>query len=122
MPLSTAVLDACVLHSAPLRDLFMHLAVLDVFSARWSDAIHEEWIASVLAQRPNLTRGQLDRTRQLMDENVRGCLVRGFEKHVETVTLPDGDDRHVVAAAIECRADAIVTFNLKDFPDGWRIL
>lgn len=30
--------------------------------------------------------------------------------------LPDADDRHVLAAAICGHADAIVTFNLADFP------
>src|SRR4051794_5054053 len=30
---------------------------------------------------------------------------------------PDPDDRHVLAAAIKPRAQTIVTFNLKDFPE-----
>jgi hypothetical protein len=45
-------------------------------------------------------------------------LVTGFEKHIPTLNLPDPEDRHVLAAAIECHADAIVTFNLKDFPEA----
>lgn len=38
----TAIFDACVLYSAPLRDLLMHLALADLFRAKWTEAIHEE--------------------------------------------------------------------------------
>lgn len=36
-----AVLDACVLYPAPIRDLLMQLAKQDAFQARWSDDIHD---------------------------------------------------------------------------------
>jgi hypothetical protein len=71
----TVVYDACVLYPAPLRDLLMRLALTDLFRARWTEDIHEEWIRNVLANRPDLTREQLDRTRTLMNENVRDCVV-----------------------------------------------
>jgi hypothetical protein len=35
---------------------------------------------------------------------------------VKGLTLPDMNDRHVLAAAIRCNASVIVTFNQKDFP------
>ncbi len=54
-----------------------------------------------------------------MDQNVRDCLVLGFEPIIESLTLPDPGDRHVLAAAIVGRADVIVTFNLKDFPNDY---
>ncbi len=44
------------------------------------------------------------------------ALVAGYEHHLPSIHLPDPDDAHVLAAAIECRADVIVTCNLADFP------
>lgn len=51
-----------------------------------------------------------------MNEAVEDCLIHGYERIIESLVLPDVDDRHVLAAAIAGHADAIVTFNLKDFP------
>ena len=51
-----------------------------------------------------------------MNGAVRDCLVSDYESLVGSLTLPDPDDRHVLAAAIRVGADAILTFNLKDFP------
>ena len=112
----TALYDACVLYPAPLRDLLMHLAMSDLFRARWTDQIHDEWIASVLAKRPDLKRQQLERTRRLMNAHVLDCLVIGYKGLIERLHLPDPDDRHVLAAAIQSGADVIVTYNLDDFP------
>ncbi len=112
----TVVYDACVLYPAPLRDLLMHLALSDLYRARWSDMIHDEWTRNVLTNRNDLNSDQLNRTRQLMNANVRDSLVAGFEYLIPSIELPDPDDRHVVAAAIHSGASLIVTFNLKDFP------
>ena len=112
-----AVLDANVLYPAPLRDFFLWQAASGAFAARWTDAIHDEWIRNLLTNRPDLSREHLQRTRRLMDENVDGVPVVGYEHRIEALELPDRDDRHVLAAAIECGASYIVTANLKDFPE-----
>jgi len=110
------VYDACVLYPAPLRDLLMHLALTDLYRAKWTAQIHEEWISNVLKARQDLTREQLERTRQLMDGSVRDCLVTGYQFLIPLLQLPDKNDNHVLAAAIRSQASIIVTFNLKDFP------
>lgn len=121
----TAFLDASVLYPAPLRDLLMELAVSDLYRAKWSDAVHEEWIRAVLRNRSDLTRAQLENTRDLMNTHVRDALVTDFKQLIDVLELPDPGDRHVFAAAIKSRAELIVTVNLKDFPaeklDRWGI-
>lgn len=94
----------------------MHLAMTDLFRAKWTREIHDEWIRNVLKNRPDLTNERLQRTRSLMDSHVRDCLVSGYQELIPSLHLPDEDDRHVLAAAICVRADVIVTFNLSDFP------
>jgi len=108
--------DACVLYPAPLRDLLMWLGLSGRFRARWSRAIHEEWKRNLLRNRPDLTRERLDRTSDLMDTAIADCLVDGYEDLIADLSLPDPDDRHVLAAAIQGDASVIVTFNLRDFP------
>jgi len=121
----TAFLDASVLYPAPLRDLLLELAVSDLYRAKWSDAVHDEWINALLRTRTDLTRERLERTRNLMNAHTRDAVVMGYEDLIEVLKLPDPDDRHVLAAAIKGRADLIVTANLKDFPakalDQWGI-
>lgn len=113
----TVVYDACVMYPAPLRSLLMYLALSDLFNARWSHDIHEEWMRNLLAVRSDLNREKLERVRLLMDSHVSEALVTGYESLIPMIALPDQNDRHVVAAAVQTNADVIVTFNLKDFPN-----
>jgi predicted nucleic acid-binding protein len=112
----TALIDACVLYSAPVRDLVVRLAQAEVVRARWTTDIHEEWTRNVLRNNPQISRTRLERTRSLMDQAVRDCLVTGYRDLIDSLVLPDPDDRHVLAAAIQGDAETIVTFNLADFP------
>jgi predicted nucleic acid-binding protein len=115
MPPLIALLDANVLYPAELRSFLMYLAVPGVYRAKWSKDIHEEWMSSLLLNRPDLTRGQLERTRELMDKNAPDALVTGYESLIPSLNLPDEKDRHVLAAAIQSNASVIVTNNLRDF-------
>jgi len=85
---TTAVLDACVLYSAPLRDLFMHLAVRFVFQPKWTERIHTEWIENVLERRPDLSRSALERTRDLMNHWARDWQPPDHEAQIPTLSLP----------------------------------
>ena len=94
----------------------MWLALSGRFRARWSTQIHDEWKRNLLKNRPDLKAEQVDRTSVLMDQAIPDARVTGHEDLIDGLTLPDPDDRHVLAAAIRCNASVIVTFNDKDFP------
>ena len=111
----TAILDANVLYPQLIRDTLLSLAVEGLYHARWSATIHDEWTRSLLKNRPELI-DRLPLVVERMNASVPDCLVTNYEKLSPTIELPDPDDRHVVAAAIVGHADAIVTFNTKDFP------
>jgi len=108
--------DACVLYPAPLRDLLMHLAITDLYHAKWTNEIHEEWISSVLSDRKDLNHEFLEKTRDKMNTSVRDCLVENYQHLIPTLILPDVNDRHILAAAIHSNSSVIVTYNMKDFP------
>lgn len=114
---SVVLYDACVLHPAPLRDLLVWLGLSRICQVKWTQQILDECFHSILRQRPDLPPAQLARTREQLERSVPDAQVTGHEELIEGITgLPDPDDRHVVAAAIRCGAQVIVTFNLKDFP------
>ena len=111
------IYDACVLYPAQLRDLLVRIANTGIVRACWSEEILDECFRSIKENRADLSDAALSRARALMREAVPDCLVTGHEHLVQGLDLPDPDDRHVLAAAIRANAQALVTFNLKDFPD-----
>jgi PIN domain len=113
-----AFLDASVLYPALLRNILMRLAINDLYRAFWSQRVQDEWTQAILRDRPHLPRAPIERTRRLMKESIDDAMVSGFEPLINTLTHPDADDRHVLAAAIHCGARVIVTANLRDFPNA----
>lgn len=116
-----AVLDACVLYSAPLRDFLLNLATQKLYQPKWSEKIHEEWTRSLLKNRPDLNLESIKNTIKLMNDTYRSANieeVNNYDNFLQKLDLPDKDDRHILATAILSNAKFIVTFNLKDFPSN----
>jgi len=114
-----AVLDACVLYPAPMRDLLLNLANAGLYTPKWTDEINREWTRNLLINRPNISAEQLQRTVDAMEHAFPDASVSHYESLINSIQLPDKDDGHVVAAAIRCKADVIVTANTKDFPSHY---
>jgi len=113
----TAVLDANVLYPTLVRDILMSLAVADLYHARWSATIQDEWVRNLAAQRPDIA-DRLPALADAMNTAIPDSVITGYESLIPSIELPDANDRHVVAAAIVGHADAIVTFNTDDFPSN----
>jgi predicted nucleic acid-binding protein len=112
---AVAVLDACVLYPFHLRNIIVQAAVDRLFEARWTDEIHQEWMLA-LSVSGNIPMERLRNTLRLMKGALPDATVCGYERHFSEISLPDPDDRHVLAAAIEGQASIIITWNLRHFP------
>lgn len=113
---SVAVFDACILYPFHLRNILVQAAVDRIVEARWTDAIHDEWIRNLRAGVPAIPAERLETTRRLMNEALPAATVSEYEGHIPTVNLPDLNDRHVIAAGIAAGASVILTWNLRHFP------
>lgn len=117
----TALIDACVLVSPLKRNMVLSLAEAELFRVRWSAKILDETQCAIgewLSRKghPDAAAGA-QRARQNMETAFVDAEVRDYQYIRGTLEpLPDDGDGHVIAAAIKCRADVIVTDNLKDFP------
>lgn len=112
-----AVLDANVLYGDFVRDLFISLFAAGLYEAKWTEKITGEWVKHLISNNPKATNVSTGRTVKFMNRVPPSALVERYEQFMGQIDLPDMDDRHVVAAAIACGAQKIVTYNLRDFPN-----
>lgn len=111
----TVLLDACVLAPMPACDTLLRLAQDPaLYMVRWTNEILDEVRRAILKFGYSETQAQrrIARLREIFPD----AEVHGYESLIPCVTLPDPNDRHVVASAIRAGAQAIVTNNLKHFP------
>lgn len=109
------ILDANVLFPFRKRDVLLRFYHAGLFRGRWTEQILDEWTRNLLEQKPHLEDSVRSQQRA-MQEHFAEAIVTGYEPLIPALNLPDPDDRHVLAAAIQCGAQHIVTENLADFP------
>lgn len=90
-----------------------------MFRGHFTSAILDECFAAVARNRPDLDAHKLQRTRQAIESAFDDSMIEGYEHLIDGLALPDPDDRHVLAAAIQRGVPFIVTFNLKNFPNKY---
>jgi predicted nucleic acid-binding protein len=109
------LLDACVLFPTVMRQMLLGAAAAGAFEPLWSARILEEW-ARATRRLPEgaegVARAEIQTLRLVWPE----AEVEVDEGLVESLSLPDPDDRHVLAAAISGRAEVLMTLNREDFP------
>lgn len=113
----TCVLDTNVIYPIDIRDLLFWFAQYDLFTPKWSKHIFDEWIA--VMQRKKIADPEIKRRVNFPSRAFPDAMVENYHSLIETLTLPDEKDRHVLAAAIKTNANIIVTNNLKDFPNEY---
>jgi hypothetical protein len=112
----SVVLDACVLFPAFQRSVLLYMADEMLFQPRWSAKIQEECSRSICQKVPGIDPLKIERTMAQMNNAFPEALIDVDDRLVGALELPDQNDRHVLAAAIIGKCDAIVTANIRDFP------
>ena len=110
-----AVLDACVLYPTILREILQGAAGAGLYQPVFSERILREWVlatAKLGPVAPVIAAGEAAALKAAFPR----ALVRDHPEIEARLHLPDPDDLHVLACAIASGADAIVTFNARDFP------
>lgn len=109
------LIDANILFPTVMREV-----VLDVIEARdgtplWSARILEEWRRAAARRSPR--DGEIAEIEIAAVRNrFPNAEVQVTPETVSGLSLPDPDDVHVLGAAIDGRADELLTMNLRDFP------
>jgi predicted nucleic acid-binding protein len=116
MPRYTVLLDACALVPIILADTLLRLAEKELYEVCWSKRIGEEAIRAAASVHPELPESAFRSRIDAMNAAFENAQIELRSELAGQVRLADPDDEHVLAAAVQAGANAIVTFNLKDFP------
>jgi predicted nucleic acid-binding protein len=109
-----AVLDTNVIYPVIIRDLLLWFAHYDLYTPKWSEHIFDEW--KNVMERKGVLPEEIEKRVRRVNLAFPDALVQNYDVLIQTLSLPDPKDCHVMAAAIKTNANIIVTNNLKDFP------
>ncbi|KAB2813946.1 PIN domain-containing protein [Phaeocystidibacter luteus] len=113
----TCILDANVLFPIDVRDVLFWFAHYDMYTPKWGIHVTKEW--EKVMHEKGLSDEQILNAIHRANAAFPDALVEHYHELIDTISLPDQNDRHVVAAAIKTNANVIVTNNLKDFPNEY---
>jgi predicted nucleic acid-binding protein len=111
------VLDTNVIYPIEIRDLLFWFAYYDMYTPKWSKHIFDEW-QSVM-ERKGVSKKEALKRVEKANLAFPDAMVLNYSGLINGLELPDINDCHVLAAAIKCNANVIVTNNLKDFPKDY---
>ena len=109
------LMDTCVLFPTVMRTILLEAVKSKHDSAFWSEKILSEWSASA-KKVGELGELQAAAEISILRANWPNSVISFSSQLEESLYLPDLNDRHVLAAAIAGKCDAIITLNKKDFP------
>lgn len=109
------LIDANVLFPTFLRELVLDLAATGAFTPLWSARILDEWRRAAARLGPKdaaLAESEIATVKARFPD----AMVQVDAATEARLDLPDPDDVHVLAAAIDGGAEELLTLNLRDFP------
>lgn len=109
------LIDTCVLFPTVMRTILLEAVKSKRDNAFWSEKILKEWSASA-KKSGELGQLQADAEISILRAYWPNSIIDFSFELEESLYLPDLNDRHVLAAAIVGKCDAIITLNKKDFP------
>lgn len=113
----TCVLDTNVIYPLNIRDILLWFAHFDLYTPKWSKHVFDEWIS--VMERKGVSTLEINKRVENVSKAFPDAMIKNYESLIDSLTLKDKKDRHVLAAAIKTNANRIVTNNLKDFPNDY---
>lgn len=115
----TVIADANVLYARVLRDDLLYAADAELIAIAWSSRVLDEMLEHLITNVAGFSVESGERLVQAMQRAYPYATFDPADVHIARVadlTLPDEDDRHVLAAAIASDAAILCTANIRDFP------